>query len=294
MLHVANGDTTLERLKAAGIEGDIISGDDILMEGPLPGGLATDAQWAERAEWFEETHGIEAAGYLARREERERAMADAKDGVVLWTESDLHCQTNLLYWLRQCENQTPLYVVCPAEDRLGELTPKKLAGLQREPVSPARLSLARQVWTTLCGRDPTRLELLLRKLDVWPAMRDAMKLHLARFPNPVTGLDLIDQTLLLDAARDRSFNRAVRHIHTDPATHGYGATDFLIRHRLKQLQDAGLLVFDEAGSLMTTEEGEAVLAGEDLPQGLPARWVGGVLLKPDEPAWQWDGERLFP
>jgi hypothetical protein len=52
MLHVTNGDSAVERLRAAGVDGDMLPWRDALHEGPVPAGLDPAQLRAERARFI--------------------------------------------------------------------------------------------------------------------------------------------------------------------------------------------------------------------------------------------------
>jgi hypothetical protein len=98
MLHLVNGQCTLDVLEKTNIPGDKISVDDILMEGPLPDCLNDEAAWRKRAAWLQKRFGISETEYLQSSRERERVLArcSAIGEVTLWYENDVFCQINFL------------------------------------------------------------------------------------------------------------------------------------------------------------------------------------------------------
>lgn len=181
MLHLVNGQCTLNGLEKTNISGVKISVDDILMEGPLPDCLKDESAWRKRAAWLQKRFGISETEYLQRAQEREQALARCftESEVILWYENDVFCQINFLYILQRLAaldpTQTQLYEVCPEEDRLGLLNVEHLEKLfdQRVKVSPEKITLAREAWKAICGGG----DVLQNDFSAWPKLRSGLELY---------------------------------------------------------------------------------------------------------------------
>ena len=98
MLHITNGDATVDRIRAAGLPGVVIAWRDVLHEGPVPAGLTLPELSEVRARF------IAAQGWapdeVVREEfaKRDAALAGfgAHEEVVLWFEHDLYDQLQLI------------------------------------------------------------------------------------------------------------------------------------------------------------------------------------------------------
>jgi hypothetical protein len=311
VLHVANGETTAVLLARAGVPGEILGADDILMEGPVPHGLRDPSDWQARARWLAQRLGIPEVDYLDAREAIEARIRKEADEVVLWTEGDVFCQVNLLRLLAILPRGSRATVASArAGERLGLQEPARLAALfeRREAVTPGRLDLARRAWDAYGNADPQPLARLVSEaLDGWPAMRDALALHLERFPNVESGLGTISEELLTLAGDGPiAFDALVQALQGSPRTGGYGLGDAQVVRHVLDLRDAGLLeiIHDEPVPLAlareharrwivrTTGAGEAVLVGDAVAAFPMPRWLGGVELGPGRPAWRRDGARL--
>src|SRR5687767_9453549 len=101
MLHVTNGDSAAERIRAAGVDGTILPWRDVLHEGPVPAGLPLERLSAVRAEFLASAGA--GAPEAVRRDfaERDRTLMAAarEDEVVLWFEHDLYDQLQLIQLL---------------------------------------------------------------------------------------------------------------------------------------------------------------------------------------------------
>lgn len=310
MLHLANGESTAALLRKAGVPGDVFSVDDILMEGPLRNGLRTPSDWLFRAGWLQQRLGIPKADYLASVARRERIlrMVAKHDEVVVWTEDDLFCQTNLAELLARLGAAPPaarLALVCPPDERLGALPESRIPGLfeARAPLVPERLAAGRAAWEALCADDPRGVERLVDDgAPGWPSLAQGLRLHLRRFPGATTGVGAIEAALLAMLAQGpapfpRLFARATREAPLD----GYGMGDVQVHAHLRALAaGAAPLVFADdpraledaasEGMWALTDAGRAAHEGrlDAVTQRGVDAWLGGVRLEGRGPVWRWD------
>src|SRR5262245_966312 len=236
MLHVMNGDATATIFASAGLPGDVLVWRDILVEGPVTADWPAPEALAMRAAFLAERLGIDPEQYATCVREQEAGLATAlqHDEVVLWFEQDLFCAVNLWYALACIARHAApraLTLVYPSRDDmkgLGSLTPAQLSTFfkERRPVTPHVLTRGHQAWEAYTGTDPrVAAALAEREDDALPFVREAFRLHCARFPSVVTGLNEIETTAL--AALEggpKAFWALVRTVTTDPrgARHGMG------------------------------------------------------------------------
>src|SRR4051812_6652016 len=96
MLHVTNGDSAVGAIRASGARGEILPWRDILHEGPVPARL-DDAELRDvRARFLAGAGSTDAAAAEADMARRDEAIATASGEIVLWFESDLYDQLQLL------------------------------------------------------------------------------------------------------------------------------------------------------------------------------------------------------
>jgi hypothetical protein len=314
MLHVLNGDATAERLRAAGIAGEVTLSADVLYEGPAV--AASPERWRRERARFLAACGYE--GYdecLARLTSWDRALQDFRshDEVVLWFEHDLFDQLHvcrLLDWFAGRETgltELSLIDVGPAGDYLGRMPPQQLAGLldARQPVSAAQKRLARTSWAAYCAAEPAGLESLLRSdTTALPHLAAALYRHLEEFPGIGDGLSRSERQALAAAAAGPLPFFAL-FAATQRQEERIFMTDLSLLRRLRDLA-AGprpLLHLESPSGSRTsaarnptvaiTAAGLKVLAGDedwiDLRGGIDL-WLGGVHLQGQEAAWRWDPE----
>ena len=313
MLHVTNGDSAGERIRAAGIEGEIMAWQDVLHEGPLPAGLDAAELRAERARWLAacgwgEAEEIEAR--LLARDERLAAARDAGEEIVLWFEHDLFDQLQLLQILDALDGAGGVHTVLT--DRfLGDMDPAWLAQLfpRREPLEPAQLALAEHAWAAVRAPEPSELQAMLAiHAGALPHLGAALRRLLEELPAVGDGLSRTERQAL--AALAGGARTPVEVLHACAAAEDAAFLgDTWLWRRLAELgggqrplvrrQDGDPLgepppVSSEEGfatiALELTGDGRAVLAGEaDRADLVPVdRWVGGIHLHGPRPAWRWD------
>jgi len=208
MLHIHNGESTAGTLREFGFAGEHFAFQEVLMVGPTPSGLSTDEWFATRAKHLAEAYDLnveECRNGLLKQEAILQSSLQ-HDEIILWFEHDLFCQINLIYLLdwfsKQPPERTKLSLICIGEfpgvadfRGLGQLTGKQMATLfdGRHLVTEKEFGLAAQAWAAYCSTDPRDiLHLLESDSSAMPFLRDALLLHLARFPSVLNGLGRIE------------------------------------------------------------------------------------------------------
>jgi hypothetical protein len=212
MLHIHNGESTANTLREFGLPGEHFAFQEVLMAGPAPSGLSQE-QWREtRAKYLSEAYDLdveECRSNFIKQEAVLEKFVD-HDETILWFEHDLFCQINLIYLLNwfasQSAGRTRLKHICidafpGIEDfrGLGQLTGEQLATLfeGRQPVTEEQFSTATQAWAAYCSADPRDIAHLLDDdTSALPFLRNALLLHLARFPSTSNGLGRIENKAL--------------------------------------------------------------------------------------------------
>ncbi len=111
MLHITNGDSAAEILKATGLPGTILAWRDILHEGPTPAGLSLEQMSQVRARFIASQGWGNYDNLLAEFHHRDAILATSatQQEVVLWFEHDLYDQLQLIQildWFTQQETRT--------------------------------------------------------------------------------------------------------------------------------------------------------------------------------------------
>ncbi|MCA1814205.1 MAG: DUF1835 domain-containing protein [Halobacteriales archaeon] len=298
MLHLANGDATAGRIRAAGLPGEVAVWRDALSEGPVPNGLASPADWKLRVAAGMPDTMAEDAGLL-------EALGGQKQ-VVLWADEDLFCQANLAYVLAHLADDWvgAADVKLASEGHEGLHTPERTATAfaRRQTVGPRQAALAAAFWEQYGSADPEPLaELLKRGFPSWRWFGQGLARHLERFPNE-NGLGLAEETAL-HALHDGAlpFGELFRKLQSAPAVVMLGWGDLQVAAMLRDLARApvplvridGPAADPHGWSLRILADANPILAGEDAiaRRGID-RWLGGVHLQGKGPAWRWDGLSL--
>ena len=319
LLHVTNGESAGNTLRATSLGGAVLPWNDVLHEGPVPAVprrelLDVRASFLSGCGWGSRT------AIRSSLERRDRQLIRAlRDGVhvVLWFEHDLYDQLQLIDALALVDEAgalPELIVVSsfpgkPSFRGLGELSPDEL-----ETLWPSR----RQATT----------ETLAAACDAWAAFREPDPVALAAFAGGVGPLELLRAALLrlleeLPAAGDGLSGTERRALEAVAAGASTPSTAFAAAQELEEAPFLGDAWFFRAlaelgggevrlvegddgrplsappplgdgrrfGSirLRLTGAGERVLRGESDRVELLGldRWLGGTHLTAQN-AWRWD------
>jgi Domain of unknown function (DUF1835) len=306
VLHVTNGDSTVESLRRARpVAGDIVAWRDVLHEGPVP--ALTDAEMRPvRAEFLATTGPAGAAeieaGLRARDERLERAI-EAGERIVLWFEHDLYDQLQLLQILAGLPDRpNGVELICigsfpgrPGFAGLGELDSEELASLWpvRAAVTHEHVRAARAAWAVFRGTDPTALARAAATPDErLPFLAPALGRLLEELPGARDGLARTERQLLAAVAagartREWAFVDAAA---GEPAPF---LGDTIAFQRLQELARGREPLVTEGPQLELTAAGAEVLAARADRVALIGfdRWLGGLHLRAGDALWRWDGER---
>jgi DNA-binding transcriptional MerR regulator len=320
LLHVTNGESAGNTLRRTALGGAVLSWQDVLHEGPVPGvarpellrvraGFLADCGWGNRR------------ALRSSLERRDRQLVEAlREGidVVLWFEHDLYDQLQLLdvLALAHAEQVSPVLIVVgsfPGKPRfagLGELTADELETLwpARERAAPETLEAAAAAWEAFRASEPTAIaDWSARDVPGMPFLAPAFRRLLEELPAVGDGLSTTERLALravADGARTPlSAFLASQRLETAPflgdawffrALAGLGVGDV----RLVEVEDGAPLpappplgdgsVFAQL-PLRLTDAGERVLGGEaDRVELLGVdRWVGGTQVAAGS-VWRWD------
>jgi len=189
-LHVTNGESVASTLRAASLEGVVLSWDDVLHVGPLA--YDPDESRALRSRFLAGHGWGEGDAIHAELTRRDELLARAQR-IVVWFEHDLVDQLQLLQVLSQLVDDVEVELV-QADGYLGPLEAAALERLwpSRRPVGREARELARQAWREVCAGEVEPLA-----VEGLPHLRAALvRLAEERAPLPRT------KRQLLEALRD--------------------------------------------------------------------------------------------
>ena len=321
MLHVTNGDSAEASIRAAGVDGEIMSWLDALHEGPLPGGLDAEALRAERARFLASCGwgtAEEIETRLRARDDRLAAAVREGEEIVLWFEHDLFDQLQLLQILDMLDGAPGVEAVL-TDRHLTYIDPAWLAQLfsRRDPVEPAQVTLARTAWEAVRAPDPSAIEALLAiHTAALPHLGPALRRLLEELPATGDGLSRTECQALTALAGGASTPMAILDACARDEEAAFLGDTWLWRRLAELGSGERPLVHVRGGGpvgpappvssdegfaraeLELTDTGRSVLAGEaDRALLVPLdRWVGGIHVEGPRPAWRWDraGGRAVP
>ncbi len=243
MLHVVNGESTLELLKQSPITGSFLVWKEMLMEGPvltLPNG---GVDWKARAAFLKKRFGIESKAYLANIKIFFDTLTRASESdteVTFWFEEDFFCQIHLIFLLTHLPEpllaKGRINIICP-EKSLAIRQPSSMERLfnARSPLAPAKLTLSRKVWTAFAQSTPEGWSGLLKWTQsgsgfaAWPLLQKSLRCHLARRPNPDGGPNPLETAMLLALSQGPlGFSQFFRRTWSEPQVHPLGMGDMQI------------------------------------------------------------------
>ena len=325
-LHITNGDSAAELIRASAIPGDILAWRDPMHHGPFPGGHDLARLSRIRAQY------LAGLGLDADTVQRDFAQRDTKlqsagtyDRVILWFEHDLLDQLQLLQLLdwfsRHDLAGTRLEIICintfegvdPFRG-LGQLTPEQIGSLFKcqSAVTTAQLELGRDGWAAFRSDDPRDLiGFLERDLSPFPFLRAALERYIEEFPDHESGLSRTERQLLRligDGCRAPG-QLFVRNMELETALFlGDWRTFSVINDLCTAAEPLARCDRDpfeyppemsisrdafQAQRLSLTRVGQAVLVGRSDAFACLKRdcWLGGVHLQSGISMWTWDAKK---
>lgn len=208
ILHITNGNALTNYIKELEIEGDILTWQEMLCEGPTIAHIDSQEFIEIRKEFFNEFYNIEMNEKELKHELDKLNSVENYKAIYLWFEYDLFCHINLLgviALLHQKEIRLPLYLICSGRIEgeknfkgLSELTPEQLLKHYDDRVALTEddKELAIALWRTYCGKDHNLFKHYITKESSFKYLSSCLKAHLRRFPDSKSGLNILEKNLL--------------------------------------------------------------------------------------------------
>ena len=314
VLHLTNGDSTVEVLRATGLTGPILPWRDVLHDGPVPGGVSDAELRRIRADFLCSDGSRDPEAVRRGFEERDRLLEEYVNGeVVLWFEADLYDQLQIIQVLDQVRrlgmDPGRISLVSAGEfpgiahfGGLGQLAPADLVRLREDEILLTQddLDTASVAWAAFTATDPSGLEDVARAssrvlrylgesfgrlMQEYPAMSDGLALTQRRILLAVEdGIGVAGEVFAELGRRER------RPYLGDTCCWATMAGLAAARQPLLALGDGEPF---RTRSIALTEPGRAVLAGEldHLSANGIDRWIGGVHLSDARTSWRYDARR---
>lgn len=208
-LHIINGDSVLTSLIHLNLNGKKFVWREMLCEGPTEIHLNTLSFKEVRKEFLSRYYHIPPKDYEDKFISQFSILEDNQFSEVnLWFEYDLFCHINMLaaiQLLSDFEFDLPIYLICSGRVK-GENKLKGLAELTTEEfkqeyenrvlLTKDDIELALHIWTLYNEKNPKKIVPLLSKDSNFKYLSSCLRAHLERFPNAITGLNVLEENLL--------------------------------------------------------------------------------------------------
>ena len=271
LLHILNGDATLELFKQTEIQGDLFVWREILCEGPTHPQVGSEAFWQLRTAFLSTRYPEQAKKYLTAFRQQLRSIdLGSYDEIVLWFEHDLFCQINFLgviAWLNHNSHPNQSYSWVRIDKLtnyqdligLGEIAPEDYPKLleNRQPLKRSEIHQIGELWQIYSSGQH---ELLVEKSQAlapehFPYLTASLVKHSRRFPKAENGLNELEELALKTIAAHKLTDRQlVGQLLRQDRLYGFGDLQFF--DLIHQLQD---LFNSSQGPLQLNQRGQDVL-----------------------------------
>jgi hypothetical protein len=207
-LHISNGSVLTNRLNELNIEGEILTWQEMLCEGPTVEQVYSDEFSKLRKNFFSTFYDIDLVISEIKQELDKLNHSENYSEIILWFEYDLFCHINMIAvisLIQQKKIKRPLYLVCSGKVErnknlkgLAELNAGQLLKHYRDKVKlmPEDIDIATTVWNIYCGKDHNLLKPFIVKKSSFKYLSNCLKAHLERFPETKDGLNVMERNIL--------------------------------------------------------------------------------------------------
>jgi hypothetical protein len=207
-LHITNGSILTDFLNELNVEGEKLTWQEMLCEGPTIEMVYTEQFISLRQAFFDEFYDVDLDLEQITSELNKLNNVNDYSEIVLWFEYDLFCHINMvavISLIQQRKIDLPLYLVCSGRIEgsknlkgLGELSSKELLEHYKNKVllNHDDISLATTVWGIYCGIDHNLLKPFILKPSSFKYLTNCLKAHLERFPELHDGLNILERNIL--------------------------------------------------------------------------------------------------
>ncbi len=210
-LHIANGDNITQALKNIRINGEIITWREILCEGKTTINVGSEVFWKTRFDFFKDSYKTSKKAFIdyTLREYRNLCKQKTQDEIVLWFDSDLSSQINMIAvisWLKRFRKGRKISIVLNKNSnndiQVNFLQNKKNDLLtyykSRIELNKDDIEYADYIWQLYCSDSPLRLENIhtFNTTSAFTHIEKTIKTHLKRFPSFKNGLNSLENQIL--------------------------------------------------------------------------------------------------
>ncbi|SFZ91540.1 hypothetical protein SAMN05428642_102125 [Flaviramulus basaltis] len=207
-LHITNGNALTTVLNELGVEGEKLTWQEMLCEGPTKEAVYSEEFLNLRKAFFSEFYDIDLDIKMIKKELDKLDDIKNYSEIILWFEYDLFCHINMvavISLIQQKKINLPLYLVCSGRIEgskslkgLSELSSGQLLKHYKNKVllNPDDIDIATTVWGIYCGIDHNLIKPYIVKPSSFQYLSNCLKAHLERFPDSIDGLNVIEKNLL--------------------------------------------------------------------------------------------------
>ncbi len=252
-LHITNGDITTNILNNLNIEGEIITWREMLCEGRTTTDVGSEDFWKTRFDFLNTSYKITKKTFIDfTLKEYRNLCKQNQDEIILWFDSDLFCQVNMIAvvsWLKRYRKGRKVTLVQSGkidgnENSIGfsDLTKQKLTNLYKNRVELSKddIEYADYIWQLYCSDSPLRLETVYKFNPSSPFiyLGDAIKAHLLRFPSIENGLNQVENRIIETASQQVFENKDLflKKLLENETIYGFGDIQYVNKlNELKKL-----------------------------------------------------------
>ena len=308
VLHITNGDSTVQIMREAGIEGELLPWRDVLHEGPVPAGLTLPKMSEVRSQFIADQNWSKLDEVRDSFKFRDETLANFRsyDQVVLWFEHDLYDQLQIiqiLNWLAsQNLEKANIQFIC-TDNYLGMLSPDEMRELQNhaQPLLYEQIVIATTAWQTFTHHTPVEWQNLLQQdTTCMPFLAGAVKRLLQEYPNSKTGLTLTQTQALLELDKAPLPAGKLFHAYQQNEERRFMGDTIFWGYLAQMLEgERPLMTLPEGINLSLPTTPDQILTITDFGRDVLKqksqwseikdinRWIGGVHLTADN-MWMWD------
>ena len=225
VLHITNGDITTNYLKSLKFQGKFITWREMLCEGKTSIDVGSESFWKTRFEFLKSSYKVTKKTFIdfTLKEYRTLCQEKSQKEIVLWFDSNLFCQINMIAiisWIkrfRKGEKVTMVYshMIDDGSTQnlayFNDLTQDQIRRhyKNRMTLSQDDIEYADYVWQLYCSNNPLRLETVHKSNPSSPFINltDALSLHLKRFPSTENGLNVVENFIIQTAEETKPISK---------------------------------------------------------------------------------------
>jgi len=297
ILNIVNGDTAIEIMKKAYINGDFLPWNDFLHEGPVPQTSSIHQLSKIRAKFINQ----KGFGFLEQIEEdfykRDKKLESYHKykKIILWFEHDLYDQLQLLQvlaWFHSNNSENIQLSLISTNYHLGECSKDEITKLLRyeQPVIKEHLTVAQKAWSAFQEPNPMEwFKLLKSNHHILPFLEDTIKRMLEEFPNTRNGLSRSAHQALLTISKEIDNPREIFNQCQKYEKQKFMG-DIIFWKILDEFIENKIISSQKNGQILTiTKLGQNLLNGKINYLHIKPinRWIGGTKLTNDK-VWCWN------